>query len=126
MARSKKRGSDSGSDSGYRFINVHLVKADEEWLSACDAQTEFPLSAIFDLVQEGFKVSFNEDSRNSSFVASLTDTREDSSFYKHILTGRGATSADSWLSLAYKHYQIAEGDWHNIASEESGKPSRFG
>ena len=126
MARSKKRGSDGGSDSGYRFINVHLVKADEEWLSACDPNTEFPLSLIFDLVSEGYKVSFNEDVRNASFVCSITDTRSDSSFHKHILTGRGATSADSWLSLAYKHFQIAERDWHNIASENAGDPSRFG
>lgn len=126
MARTKKRGSNDGRDSGYRFINIHLVKADEEWLSNCDAEVEFPLGAVFDLVQEGFKVSFSEDVRNASFTCSLTDTRESSPFHKHILTGRGATAFDSWLSLAYKHFQIAEGDWHNIASENAGSPSRFG
>lgn len=126
MARAKKAGSSDGRFSDYRFINIHLVKADVEWLEKADCEAEFPLSRIFGLVQSGYKFSLNEDAKNLSFVASITDVRESSPSSKHILTGRGATPIDAWFALAYRHFVLAEGDWTNIMSEASGDSSRFG
>lgn len=126
MARAKKGSSNDRSFSDYKFINVHLVKADTEWLEKADLSHELGIERVLGLVQEGYKFSLNEDPKNLSFVASLTDKRPGSPSANHILTGRGATPIDAWYALAYRHYMLAEADWTNIMSEASGDSSRFG
>lgn len=126
MARKGSKSDGSNSVSGYRFINVQLDKADKVRLGALDGLAEFPLSHVSALVQEGYKVSFSEDSKNHSFIASLTDQRETSPFYKCILTGRGTTATNAWVSLCYKHIYMAQEDWSNIATEDTANGSDFG
>lgn len=126
MAR--KRGNNTGSaqskSSGigeFKFINVRLSSDDKAWLAAADLQIEFPLLSVLELVSQGYKFSLNEDIRNSSFVASLTDTREDSATHRSILTGRGATAINAWYALAYRHFHLLAGDWTTVASEDGNR-----
>lgn len=118
-----KKGTVSGGRNafgGYKFLEVALSSLDKERLSALDGEAEFPYTGIGTLIRQGYKVSFSQDSRNQSFIASLTDNRPDSAFYKHILTGRGDTDIQSWVSLCYKHFYLAQEDWANIAKVDLG------
>lgn len=118
-----KKGKVTGGRSafgGYKFFEVPLAAADKERLTSIDGEAEFPFTGIGALVEQGYKVSFSEDSRNNTFIASLTDNRADSPFHKHILTGRGDTVGQSWVSLCYKHFYLANEDWTNIAKVDLG------
>lgn len=118
-----KKGSVNGGRSafgGYKFLEVALSSLDKERLSALDGEAEFPYTGIAAFVEQGYKVSFSEDSRNNSFIASLTDNRQDSPFFKHILTGRGGTASHAWVALCYKHFVIAQEDWSNVAKVDLG------
>lgn len=95
----------------YQFINVSLSKADKVRLSALDSSEEFPVHRVLDLASEGYKFSIKEDTKGGGYLASLTDGREDSRCFKCILTGRGSTPFNSWVSLAYRHYTMLERDW---------------
>lgn len=119
MSRSKNSGTKSaGAKSdrygGYRFVNIQLSADDRRWLEAADLSIEFPLSAIVDLVAQGYKFSLSEDARNNSYLATLTDIREDSITSKHILSGRGRDGLMAWHSLAYRHFHLLRDGWEPI------------
>jgi hypothetical protein len=118
VARGKKRskgtsGSGSGLSRDYWFINVQLGKDDKEQLQNSDLTTEFPLSSILALADEGYKFSIKKDEHNQTYVASLSDSRDGSDTFGGILTGRGATGLNAWYALAYRHFVILESDWAN-------------
>lgn len=116
---------DRGHFGGYRFLSVYLSEVDAERLEALVSNDEIGIGYLFDLVHEGYKFSCNEDAKNSSFVASLTDTRPGSVAHKCILTGRGSTATDACYALVYKHHYILEGDWTGLVGEKTDTPSRF-
>ena len=116
MARkgSKRTGSAKGKpDFGadYRFVNVRLSSDDKARMADLHLDVEFPLSTILDIVAEGYKFSVKEDSKNQTYVASLTDGREDSPAYRAILTGRGSSALNAWYSLAYRHIVLLPDGW---------------
>lgn len=100
---------------GYKFLEVALSSTDKERLSALDGEAEFPLTGLGGLIEQGYKVSFSQDSRNQSYIASLTDNNPSSAFHKHILTGRGESATHAWVALCYKHFYLAAENWENIA-----------
>jgi hypothetical protein len=112
-------------DAPFVFINYNLSTKDKEWLQACDAELEFPVKGMLDLVQEGYKLSISADPKNNSFIASLTDREPTSGFHNHCLTGRGATPFDAWVSLAYRHFVVGQGSWANLTTDSDGKPSKY-
>lgn len=126
MPRGKKNDTSKGNFSGYRFISYDLNQADKEWLATHDVIGQFPLSLIDDLVLDGFKVSFSEDAKNNSFIASATDKRESSSHRGAILTGRGSTTINAWISLCYRHYILSECDWGFFDASSQGLSDEFG
>lgn len=121
----KAKGQKNANSWEYSFLNIRLSSQDEKNLAAMDCATEYPIQRVFDLAHQGYKLSVNFDAKNQSFVASLADNDEHSPFYKHILTGRGATASDAWYALAYRHFDLAQGDWANIASASTGEQRRF-
>jgi hypothetical protein len=128
MAEGPKQKKQKGTPNGkpdFRFINYDLSKADKEWLASADLDAEYPLALVCDLVAEGYKFGLSFDDRNQSYVASLTDRSESSTFYNSCLTGRGATALDAWCSLAYRHLHLAQGDWTMFNQSGNREPSRF-
>jgi len=124
-----KRGSNSaGTNSfgGWSFINISLGEAEKDELGELHQRGVFALELVFDLVQEGYKVSFSEDSKNHSYICSLSDCREDSPSFKHTLTGRGATPAAAFSACCYKHFNIARKDWTQYKLAEGRQGSMFG
>jgi len=115
--KGKDGGSAGGTPTGYQFVNITLGRDDKAWLREADLPNLWGPSVLFGLVAEGYKVSFNEDREHSSFVCSLTDTREGSACYKCILTGRGPDPESAWFSVCYKHFQLTEGDWLSFAAD---------
>jgi hypothetical protein len=111
---------------GYRFINVALTSQAKKDLAAMDLPSEYPVDAIFYLVEQGYKLSVNADEKNHSFVASLTDKREDVPTAKCILTGRGSSPLNAFYALCYKHFTLLSEDWSSYIPLSDGDSSDFG
>lgn len=124
----KKGTSSDGNNSfgGYKFLNVSLGVSDKERLSQATFGESYPIDGCTSLLLEGYKLSFSYDSKNHSFICSLTDNVQDSAFFKHILTGRGSSAVNAWLSVCYKHYVLAEQDWSAIAAPNMESYGDFG
>lgn len=114
--KSKTKGGKQASEPPFRFINYDLSKGDKDWLRAADCEAEFSAEMVEDLVREGYKFSLSLDARNQSFVASLTDRAEGSSFKNSCLTGRGASPSAARHALLYRHFHLAGGDWSYFGS----------
>lgn len=123
-----KKGSRNGSSTlgGYKFINVPLSSDDKSRLEDMLAQRSFPIDQILDLVQQGYKVSLSHDSKNSSFICSITDSDENSPAYKCILTGRGSSALNAWYAVCYRHMVLLKGDWTSNVPDDNATPSLFG
>lgn len=121
----KSKKPPKAAQPAFRFINHNLVKADEEWLEAAELETEFPLALMLELALEGYKVSIGLDSKNATYVASITDRAEGGAFYNACLTGRGGSPLDAWYAVAYRHFKVAEGDWSVLDFGERETPRRF-
>lgn len=117
--RTKGNADKSSFGSDYRFVNVRLSSDDKARMAETDLELEFPISSILDLVAEGYKFSLKEDGKNSTFVASLTDVREESPTSKAILTGRGSTALNAWYALAYRHIVLLPDGW-GVELQETG------
>jgi len=126
MKRNEKQPARPSTSSGYTFVNINLSKVDKEWLANADLAAEFPPEWLFDLVQEGFKISVNEDQKNNTYVCSITDVREKSETHKCILSGRGTTALNAWYAVAYRHFRVAETNWLPYVNNGSGLGSDFG
>jgi len=123
MPKEKKS---NGSFGDYIFIKHELAKADTGWMEAANLAEEYPLERMFDLVSEGYKISFSPDFANMSIICTATDKQENSAFYKHILSGRGRTPIDAWYSLAYRHFHFSQGDWSVFSTPDNKSGNRFG
>jgi len=126
MAKKASARNEDNRFGGYRFINVSLDKTDKERLAELLHSDTYPIEGLSGLCEEGYKVSFSYDSKNHSHICSLTDVDEGSPFHKCILTGRGSTALNGWLSACYKHFVLAEGDWEKFGSREESGSSGFG
>lgn len=127
MATKKGTKSNGGNSfGGWVFVNVTLSSDDKKRLADCVAANRYPLALVGDLVSAGYKVSFSLDSKNNSYICSISDTREDSPFYKHILSGRGANALNSWYAVCYKHIAMADGDWSVVAEVGTNGGADFG
>lgn len=115
MKQDAKKKPGRAAFGGYTFLEYRLSTVDKERLEALDIDAEFPFTGIAGLVSQGYKVSFSEDPRNSTCICALTDNRNESPFFKSILTGRGGTAAKAWAALCYKHFYLAQEDWANIS-----------
>ena len=110
----KKAGSNGKGKSGfgdYWFVEVRLSEEDKQTLETREWTDHEQFDSIRGLVAEGYKFSLNEDSKNQSFIATLTDNREGSAAYHGILSGRGATPFNAVCSLLYKHYALLGETW---------------
>lgn len=122
MARKKKT---SLPLADYVFINMHLVSDEVKELLSMIETDEFPIEYVWNLVDEGFKVSFSYDELNDSYIASMTDKRPDSNSFGVILTGRGDSALNAWYSLAYKHFVKLNQDWTDIQTKAAKRDKRF-
>ena len=116
MARSTGKSAGRGKaksnfTDGYKFINVHISAEEKKRMGTADLAVEFPLDRILALVEEGYKFSVKEDTKNDTFVSSLTDGRPESVTFKTIVTGRGSTAINSWYAVAFKHFIVMGMDW---------------
>jgi len=119
---SRKSAGTASNFGSYKFINVGLSVDDKKRLANAVASGEISLDAALELVEEGYKLSINQDKRNNSFVASLTDSREASPSKNHILTGRGSNPAKAVYSVVYRHYVLLGGDWTTRIQESEEVP----
>jgi len=108
-----------------RFISLQLTADDSRRLESLVEGGKLSLDMLLDTVREGLKLSFSRDSKNDTFVASLSSAPTEIRTHYVILTGRGHTPADAALSLAYKHFVLTEEVWDSYDVPENSF-DRFG
>jgi hypothetical protein len=109
-----KVAADKRGDS--EFVNLELSKAQR-----ADAKQKYgePVlldTALFDLFDDGTKVTVKYDDRNRCVVAfGFAPSGGENDGY--ILTGRGSSVTRALMELAYKHHDLLGGQWsqyHNL------------
>lgn len=113
-----KKSSAKAKSWGVTWVNYDLTVSDKERLSDKELRSHLAGFDVESLVVEGFKYSCGVDTKNSCYIASLTDKSEGSLFRDHCLTGRGATPAAARISLLFRHLVLAEGDWTFFGSSK--------
>lgn len=124
--KSRTEASPHSAFGDRKFINYRLDESDKAWLAACDLVQEYPLQRLFDLAEEGYKLSISPPTESKSAIVSITDTEPTSPFYHHTLSGFGANPVDAWYALAYRHFTKAAGDWAIFGAVSQTDTGRFG
>jgi hypothetical protein len=121
----KSRKPEKPHERPFTFINYRLSAEDQEWLRACDTGVDFPLTHLLVLVEEGYKFSLSNDSKNSTYVASITDRLPNSEYQNYCLTGRGASPLDAWVALAYRHAVVGRDGWGQFIVLDENEPPKY-
>lgn len=125
MAKKGTTSNGSNSFGGYVFINVPLNASDVERVAALLPDFTNCLTELLAVLDEGYKLSHSYDAKNHSYIASLTDSREDSVYHKHTLSGRGSSPFKALVALYYKHVVVAQQDWGNLAKPNATGSADF-
>lgn len=121
-----KNGVKNAATPKFGFINYRLSRDDVSALEALDCDAEFPYGLIDEFVLEGYKFSSSYDEKNQTCIASLTDRVSGSAYENKCLSGRGATPADAWHALCYRHLVLAQSDWAFFGSSDDSETPRYG
>jgi len=121
----KRKSKPKETERAFRFINHTLTTEQKNDLRSMDSSIEFPAEMVDALVGEGYKYSLSFDERNQSFVAAITDRDTASAFYNACLTGRGSTADNARVSLLYRHFHLAQGDWSALTTASGHDVSDF-
>lgn len=94
------------------FVEISLTEEDKAAIVDMPLNDKAAFDFIEGMVEDGYKVSFSEDTAHSSFIASATGQRPGNPNAGYTLAGRGPSVIGSLASLAYKHQQLCkQGDW---------------
>lgn len=105
----KTAGGNSFSD--YNFIRYSPTVQDKAAVKTFIASGVDPMSALMDILENGYKLSLSFDAKNDCFIASLTCNATADTNFKSILTGRGADPTTAIYWLAYLHFHRFDGVW---------------
>lgn len=127
-SKSSGRGAkrSSSGPNGHRFIEYDLTSNDRQILRDEYSESDFGYDLVEDLIHQGYKYSCSFSEASSCFIATLTDKRKDSQFLRTSVSGRGATIAHSRMSLLYRHFVVAQEDWHILDSSGPTNIDDFG
>jgi hypothetical protein len=109
--KKRKAKTDERQKPKFRFIQHDLSKSEKEHLWGMDAEAEFPIDRVLELVAEGYSVKISHDEYHHCFTASFTDASAGSPFENSCLTGRGSSPVDAWHAVAFRHFHLAAEDW---------------
>lgn len=110
----------------YRFINYNLDVAQKTDLRSMDVDVEYGFPRIESLVAQGYKFSLVLDSKNASYIATLTDKAPNSEYENVSISGRGSTPGNALASVMYRHFNVADGDWSILEASENRPSGDFG
>jgi hypothetical protein len=104
--------------SDYQFVRCTLGKSEKEQFTRWFELNEKKLgTALSNVLEGGYKVSFSADFENSCFVCTLTGNEEKSPNYKKMLSSR---AEDHWEALGlciFKHVEMFNGEkWDSEGS----------
>lgn len=107
-------------ESNIRFINHNFTPEERRRIETLDVLNECPFSLALVTVETGYRFTLSYNERNKCYTASFTDNRPDSMDFNRCLSGRGSTATDAWISLAARHFILADGDWSYFEDNPSG------
>jgi hypothetical protein len=100
---SRKRKSSGGSKgNNFTFVNISLNSADKEALAAADIGADGIWDFIAEQVDNGYKLSFNQDRRSDGYLVTMSGVACRTENIGKILTGRGSSLENAVISLMYK------------------------
>lgn len=115
----KSRQQGSNALPQFRFIRCELQSHHKSDLVQGISDGSLTMDMCFGLVERGYKLSLTNDTKNRTFIATITDTREGSPTRNMALSARGATIATACCALAYKHFFILLENWLENEPQQS-------
>jgi len=96
----------------WRYVNYTLSKSERDIALEWGRSEAVSLWQKCDeIVAGGYKITLSEDKMNKCVTASLTAKGEEHENYGMTLSGKGASTEDALIMVAYKHLVALEGNW---------------
>lgn len=104
-----------------KFVGYSLSKEQKAELKKTVLDEGGYDTMLLRLCEEGYKVTFREDTFNSCHAVWLVPANEENPNFGYILTGRGSTPLKALKQAAYIHYQVFDSDWGANYQSERGE-----
>ena len=119
MATKRKSGNKSNGSMGewHGIVRVPFTAEDKEgfdkWMSTVDVA-----DMIQELVSGDYKLTLSYDNRNDAYLCSISCYDASSPNYKHTMISRAASTLTVLHLAIYKHFVVANGEWHSDEPED--------
>jgi hypothetical protein len=126
--RARRNGLSKYSGDWKGFADVVLTGDQKEHLSSLEPE-DYPdlIGFIYELLEDGYKLSLVRDEAHSCVIATATGTARAAQNQGWSLSARGATVEGALLVLRYKHVEICQaGAWTGEGSANSSQLSMWG
>lgn len=113
-----KSGGAGKSQFGVEFVNIDLATGDVERIKQNMPDDAVVMAGIERLALDGYKVSISYDDKHSTFIASLTGSKECACVDNRGLcvTSRGPSMAAACAVALFKHHEVCEGGaWRAVS-----------
>jgi hypothetical protein len=98
------------------FVEISLTDDDKAALSEMNIADGPLFDFVEEMVGDGYKVSFSEDTAHTCYIASATGQKLGNPNAGHSLSGRGPSIFGALACLAYKHVTLCKsGEWSAYA-----------
>jgi hypothetical protein len=108
------------------FINVNLTKEQEVEFDAWALAADIGWDWVADLVDAGYKLSFDYDSYNQGFKASLYANAKKLSWAGYTMTAWAGDVQTAMKLICYKHFMLANQDWDQFRDAPKRGTSSYG
>jgi len=103
-----------GKYSDVIFVNYSVTDTDRKFLKSQVWSLDDFDSAVLKIVEAGYKVSMQYDTRNSCYACFIIAQDSESENAGYILTGRGSSPSKAVKQAIYIGFHILEGVFSNI------------
>lgn len=108
------------------FHNVNLTKVNETEFEAWRLENAAGMNWIQSLADDGYKVSFDWDSRNEGFRAGLYATSAKMAWAGFTLTAWAEDAQTAFELLCFKHYVLCNQVWETAKDVSNRGTSKYG
>lgn len=97
--------------NGGKWITYRITEADKKNAKVWATQVGELMPLLFEEIAKGYKFSLAGDQKNDSYVATLTDKRDDSPFFEYSLSQRGGHPESALAAVLFVHLSALAGGW---------------
>lgn len=108
------------------YLNVNLSSEEELQFETWYESGAFDLDMLFNLMDMGYKISFNEDEFNDGISVSIYAKSTKLEWAGWTLTGWAATTHEAAAYVFFKHHFVANQDWMQFTGRPQKSHSKRG